>query len=137
MKNFQFSRLAAKRAIFNFQKGQALITLLFFVLISLTITSGAIIIIIANSISVSKVQEGTLAYYAAESGIENSLLRLLRNQNYLGETLSIGDVGVAVTVIGDNPKIVIATSSGNFKRTVQVQANYNNGYYSFSNWKEL
>ncbi len=125
---------------FKFQignRGQALITLLFFVLISLTITSGAIIIIIANSISVSKSQEGTLAYYVAESGVENALLRLLRDPAYTGETLSVGDATVAITVTGTNPKIVIATSSGNFKRTVQAQMNYNSGYYTFSNWKEL
>ncbi len=119
------------------ERGQALITLLFFVLISLTITSAAIIIIIANSLSVSKSQEGTLAYYAAESGIENTLLRLLRDPNYTGETLSVGDATVAIAVTGNNPKIVIATSSGNFKRTVQAQMNYSNGYYTFSNWKEL
>ncbi len=119
------------------EKGQALITLLFFVLISLTITTGAIIIIIANSISVSKYQEGTMAYYAAESGVENALLRLLRDPTYLGETLSVGGTTVAIAITGANPKVVIATSSGNFKRTVQAQMNYNSGYYTFSNWKEL
>ena len=118
--------------------GQALITLLFFVLISLTITSGAIIIIIANSVSASRFQEGTLAYYAAESGIENALLRLLRDPNYTGETLTIGEGTASITVTGANPKTVVSIGqNGNFKRTVQAQAVYNNGYYTFSNWKEL
>ena len=131
MKNFQFS-------IFNFQKGQALITLLFFVLISLTITSAAIIIIITNSISVSRFQEGTLAYYMAESGVENALLRLLRDPNYVGETLTIGTSTAVITVSGSNPKtVVVVGQNGNFKRTVQAQMNYNNGYYTFSNWKEI
>ena len=131
MKNFQFS-------IFNFQKGQALITLLFFVLVSLTITSAAIIIIIINSISVTKSQEGTLAYYAAESGVENALLRLLRDPNYTGETLTIGTGTAIITVTGTNPKTVVAVSqNGNFKRTVQAQMTYNNGHYTFSNWKEI
>lgn len=126
---------------FKFQigdRGQALITLLFFVLISLTITSGAIIIIIANSISASRFQEGTLAYYAAESGVENALLRLLRDPNYTGETLTI-DTGTAViTVTGTNPKIVVSIGlNGNFKRKVSAQMNYSSGYYTFSNWKEL
>lgn len=122
----------------NFQKGQALITLLFFVLISLTITTGAIIIIIANSISVSKFQEGTLAYYVAESGAENALLRLLRDPNYTGETLTVGVGTAVITVTGTNPKTVVAVGlNGNFKRTVQVEMNYNNGYYTFSNWKEI
>jgi len=131
MKNFQFS-------IYNFQKGQALITLLFFVIIALTITSAAIIIIITNSISVSKFQEGTQAYYAAESGAENALLRLLRDPNYSGETLTIGSETIVVTVSGSNPKTVVSVGQdGNFQRTVQAQMNYNNGYYTVSNWKEL
>src|SRR3989338_5759201 len=120
------------------ESGQALITLLFFVLISLTITTGAIIIIIANSLSVSKFQEGTLVYYAAESGVENALLRLLRDPNYTGETLTIGSETAVITVSGNNPKTVVSVGqNGNFKRTVQVQMNYSNGYYTFSNWKEI
>jgi len=131
MKNFKFP-------ILSFQRGQALVTLLFFVLISLTITSAAIIIIIANSISASKFQEGTLSYYAAESGIENALLRLLRDPNYAGETLTVGTTTVVVTVSGSNPKTIVSVGqNGNFKRTVQVQSTYSNGYYTFSNWKEL
>jgi len=118
--------------------GQALITLLFFVLIALTITSAAIIIIITNSTSASKFQEGTLAYYAAESGVENALLRLLRDPNYTGETLAIGDTTAVATVSGNNPKTIVSVGqNGKFKRTVQAQMNYNNGYYTFSNWKEL
>ena len=118
--------------------GQALITLLFFVLISLTITTGAIIIIIINSISASRFQEGTLAYYAAESGVENALLRLLRDPNYIGETLTVGAGTAVITVSGSNPKTVVAVGlNGNFKRTVSAQMDYNNGYYTFSNWKEI
>jgi len=132
-----------KFSIFNFQfsiweRGQALVTLLFFVLISLTITSAAIIIIITNSISVSKLEDGALAYYTAESGVENALLRLLRDPNYTGETLTIEGVTTTITVSGSNPKTVTSVGqSGNFKRKVSVQMTYNNGYYTFSNWREL
>ena len=121
------------------EKGQALVTLLFFVVIALTITSAAIIIIITNSISSSKLMGGELAYYAAESGIENALLRLLRDPDYAGETLTIEDVTVTVTATGSaNTKTVVSVGeNGNFKRTVQAQMTYNSGYYSFSNWKEL
>lgn len=123
---------------FQFQKGQALITLLFFIIISLTITSGAIIIIIINSISGSRFQEGTIAYYAAESGLENALLRILRNPNYAGETLTMGTTTAVITVTGSNPKTaVVVAQNGNFKRTVRLEVNYNNGYYTLLNWKEI
>jgi hypothetical protein len=120
------------------EKGQALITLLFFVLISLTITTSAIIIVMSNSITVSKFEQGTTAYYSAESGIENALLRILRDPNYAGETLNIGETTVVVTVTAGNPQTVTSVSqNGNFKRTVSAQISYNNGYYTISNWKEL
>lgn len=123
---------------FQFQRGQALITLLFFVLVSLTITSAAIIIIIINHISVSRSQEGTIAYYMAESGVENALLGILRDPNYTGETLTIGTGTAVITVTGTNPKTVVSVGqNGNFKRRVSAQMNYNNGYYTFSNWKEI
>lgn len=127
-----------KKIIKYSSAGQALVTLLFFVLISLTITSAAIIIIIINSISVGRFQQGSLAYYAAESGVENALLRLLRDPNYVGETLIVGTGTAVITVTGTNPKtVVVVSQNGNFKRTVQAQMNYNNGYYTFSNWKEI
>ena len=63
------------------ERGQALVTLLFFVIISTIITSAAIVIILVNSTSVAKAQAGISAYYAAESGIENAFLRLLRDIN--------------------------------------------------------
>ncbi len=135
-KGLKISHLSS--LISHLERGQALITLLFFVLISLTITSGAIIIIIANSISGSRSQEGTLAYYIAESGVENALLRLLREPNYTGETLTIGSTTAVITVTGANPKTVVSVGqNGNFKRTVQAQMTYSNGYYTFSSWREI
>jgi hypothetical protein len=121
------------------ETGQALITLLFFVLISLTITTAAIIIIITNSVSVSKITEGDIAYYAAESGIENALLRMLRDPSYVGdETLTFGDATAKVDVLGTNPRIVTSIGqNGNFIRTIQAQMTYSSGYYTVSNWKEL
>lgn len=131
--NFQFS-------IFNFQlqNGQALVTLLFFVIISITISSAAIFMAIANATSTSKIQEGVSAYYIAESGVENALLRLLRDPNYSGETLNIGTSTAVVTVTGANPKTVISIGqNGNFKRTLQAQMDYSSGFYTFTNWKEI
>jgi hypothetical protein len=126
-----------KHKFLNREYGQALITLLFFVLISLTITSAAIIIMITNSLSASKFMEGDLSYYAAESGIENALLRLLRDPNYTGETLTIGDTTALVTVSGSNPKTVVSVGrNGNFERRISAQMTYSSGYYTFSNWKE-
>lgn len=120
------------------QRGQALVTLLFFILISLTITSAAIIIIIGNSLSASYSQEGILAYYAAENGVENAILRLLRDPSYTGETLTVDSVETIITVSGGNPKVIMSVGrSGNFERTMQAEMNYLNGSYTFQNWEEI
>jgi len=120
------------------QKGQALITLLIFVVISISITSAAVMIIIINSISSTRYQEGVISYYIAESGLENASLRMLRDPNYAGETLAVGGGTAVVVVTGSNPKIATSTGTiGNFKRKVQVKMNYNGGYYTFSEWREV
>lgn len=122
----------------KFQSGQALITLIFFVLIAITITSGAIIMIAVNSTSLGKLQEGNISYDAAEAGIENAFLRLLRDPNYTGETLTIDSTTVTITVSGSSPNYTITVvGTGNFKRTVQVKMTYTSGYYTFSDWKEI
>lgn len=113
-------------------------TLLLFVVISITITTAAVIIITVNSLSSTRYQEGTVAYYVAESGLENATLRMLRDPNYVGETLSVGTGTAVIVVTGSNTKIATSTGTiGNYKRKLQVKMSYNNGYYTFSEWKEV
>ena len=93
---------------------------------------------ITNATSTSKIQEGVDAYYIAESGIENALLRLLRDPNYAGENLTVDSGTVNIIVSGTNPTTVVATASaGNFTRTVQAEMTYSGGFYTFSNWREI
>src|SRR5690348_10136814 len=75
--------------------GQALVTLLFFMVMGVTITSAAVVILLANISASSKVEQGTTAYYIAESGAEEGMLQVLRNPLYAGsETISV-DGGMA------------------------------------------
>jgi len=120
------------------QKGQALITLIFFVLISVTIASGAIIMIAVNSTSLVKLQEGNISYNVAEAGIENAILRVIRDPSYAGETLPVGNATVLITVTGSNPKTIKAVATnGNFMRTVETQMTLTTGFYTLSGWKEI
>lgn len=125
---------------FQSQRGQALITLLFFVIIAVTITSAATIVIGVNSLSLTKLQEGSIAYYAAESGIENAILRAIRDPSYTGETLTLDNINVTITVSGVDPDprtITVVNANGNFRRTIQAQVDYDSGYYTISGWKEI
>lgn len=111
--------------------------LLVFMIIAITVTSAATTLILVNSSNTQKMEGGTVAYHLAESGIENSLLRLLRNPNYAGETLNINEGTATITVTGSNPYTITSIGrNGNFSRTLQVVVNYN-GNMTLSSWREV
>lgn len=123
---------------FSINNGQAMVTLLFFMIVAITITSAAVTVIISHSLSTSKLQETVITLDIAESGTENAILSLLRNPNYTGETLTVGDGTVEIQVAGTNPKVITSKGvSHNFSRTLQIQAIYSNNILSITSWKEL
>lgn len=118
--------------------GQALVTFLLLILISLTITSVASIVSIVNSQSGEKLEQGTVTAEAAESGAENALLRLLRDPSYTGETVTIGTATVVITVTGSSTKTITAiATNGNFKRQIQIIASYTNNVLTVTSWNEV
>lgn len=120
------------------EKGQALMTLLIFTVIAIIITSAAIAILYTNTLAGTKSQEGSVAFSVAESGLENAVIRTMRDTAYVGETLQVGSGSAVITVTGTNPKTVTSVgTNGNFTRTVQVQLNYTSGSFSLTNWREM
>lgn len=107
--------------------GQTLVSLLIISVIGITIAAGATTLVIINSQSALKFEQGTIAYSIAQSGVDNALLRLLRDPTYTGEVLSVG-AGIADIKVSSSSGYYIATSSGfvsNFVRRVQINAHYN------------
>lgn len=121
------------------QKGQALITLLFFMIIAITVTSAAIVMILVNSLSGTRYQQGELAYHVAQSGADNAILRLLRNPNYTGENdIVIGGGSVDIQVTGSGPYTITSTGSyGTFTRTVETTVNYVNNLLTITSQREI
>jgi len=127
------------------QAGQTLVTLLVFTIVAITITSAAVVIILTNSIGTSKFEQGTNAYYVAESGAENGLLRLLRDPTYCGETLPVDSGTATIGVIdggggcnGTSPITITSTGNmGNFSRKVRVIATFVNNILTVTSWKEV
>ena len=116
------------------QTGQTLVTLLVFIVVATAVTSTAVAILINTTRSSSILGESIKATQIADSGAENALLRLLRDPNYIGETLSIGQGTATVSVTGSNPKTITSIGTiGNYKSTVQVIVTYNNTM-SVSSW---
>ncbi len=119
--------------------GQALVSLLFYVMIILVVTSGAVMLIAINSLSATKLQEGVLAYGVAEGGAENAVLRVLRDPSYTGENdLPIGNGDADIVVTAGNPVSIVSTGKvGNFIRKIQVTMERTSGYYTITSWREI
>lgn len=117
--------------------GQSLVTLLVFMMIAISVTSAATVLIVNSSLATSELEESEIAYNVAESGIENALLRMLRNPNYTGETLAVGSGTATITITGTNPKTIVSEGRvGNFIRKVQVVADYSS-ILNITSWQEI
>lgn len=120
------------------QKGQTLIILLVYMVIAIIVTTASIALVMNNSWNTDKLYQGTTAVDVAESGIENAVLKIIRNPAYAGETLTIGNGTAVVTVSGTDPKTIHSKGTvGNFTRTVEAMLNTTNNVYVISSWREL
>ncbi len=119
------------------RRGQGLVILIVFVAMAMTVISSAVTTNVINSVSTTRSQEGEVALNVAESGIENAMLRLLRDSSYTGETLAIGSDTATITVTGTNPKTIVSTGTvGAYKRTITVTATENAGVLEITSWSE-
>ncbi len=128
-----------KRRVFsvkeNTNHGQALLVLLFFAIIGITIISAAAIMLYANTSSLTTSQEGSYAYYIAQSGVQEALIRIIRNPNYSGGTLSVGSGTATIQVVGG---VITSTGSiNNVVRKIQVQTFTDQYGTSITSWKEI
>jgi hypothetical protein len=128
-----------KKSIFLQQSGQTLVSLLFITIIGITVISAAAVLVYGNIQAASVNEQGTYAYYVAESGIEEGFLRLLRNPHYsgtlVGQPLIVG-LGSAVIQV-TNDTIVSTGTYNNSVKELQAKAVYNNGILTISSWKEV
>ena len=120
------------------QSGQALVVLLFYMIIAITLSTTAVAVAVSNSLSVTRNEQGMLALEIAEAGAENALIRLIRDTSYAGETLAIDGGSSTVTVSGATIKTITSAGTvGSFTRTVQVTASVTNGVVTVTSWQEV
>ena len=119
------------------QAGQTLIILLVFMIMTVTLTTAAVAVVLNNSITAQHLEEGAEALEISESGAENAVIRLVRDTAYTGETLTLGDGSVTVSVSGTTTKTVVARSTvGNATRTTTVTVAIVNGVVTVQSWNE-
>ncbi len=123
-------------------RGQALVTLIFFMVIATTVTTAAILVIAVNSISGTRLQEGTIAYQTAQSGADNALIRVLRDPSYTGETLNVGSSSATIQVTGSgttaSPFVITSKGQNGFYiKNVEVRATNENDILNIISRKEI
>lgn len=124
-----------KKILTNRQAGYTVVALLFFMTISMVIVTGIVIVVLNNALSISSFEQGIVSYYAAESGAENAILRLLRDPTYAGETLPIDGGSVVIQV--DNGVVTSTATIANSVRKIQLNYVYNNNVLTIASWKEI
>lgn len=123
----------------NRHGGQALVSLLVFMVIGIIIAGAAVTVTIINSQSTAGYLLGEQALAAADSGVENALMQLLRNHGYSGETLTLGNMSAIITVIGTGSSRTILSEgiSQNVHRKVQVTASFSGTVLTINTWAEI
>jgi len=120
------------------QKGQTLVIMLTYMIIAIVVTTASITLVLNSSSGTDKVYQGANSLDIAESGAETAMIKLLRNPNYTGETLTVGGGQAVVTITGTNPKKVISKGTlNNFTRTIQVMVDTSNDTLTATSWKEI
>jgi hypothetical protein len=115
--------------------GQTLVSLLVFSIVALAVTTTAISVTINTSQATQAVENRVYIQHAAQSGIENALLRLLRNPTYGGETITIDDVVVVTNIVGSDPYTITATADNTrFSHTEEAVVTYTNNILTISSW---
>lgn len=117
--------------------GQTLVALLIFMMVAITLTTAAAAITLINTQTNTVYATGEIALQIAESGAENAVQQLLRNPNYTGETMTIGNGTATITVSGTTTKTITSIGSlNNLARTVTVVESYSNNVLSETSWNE-
>lgn len=122
----------------NGEEGQMLVSLIFFVVITLIITSALTVVLFNIHLSTSRYSDGLTAYYTAQTGVENTFIRLVRNPFYSGETFPVGEGQAVTQVIPGTPIKVISTGTY-YTSTRKIEADlvYNQGVITIQSLKEI
>lgn len=120
------------------QKGQSLVTLLVFMAIAMAITAASMTVLLNTMESGTKYSDSLAALAISESGAENGLLRLVRNPNYTGEALTVGEGTATIEVNLTYPMTIVSTGKvrNNIKQNI-LEIVYNIGILNVVSWKEF
>jgi hypothetical protein len=121
----------------SLQQGQTIIALLVFMMMAITLTTTAATITAINTRTNNSFIAGEQARLNAEIGVENSMQRLLRDNTYTGETMTLTDGTVTISVSGTNTKTIVSQGiSGGLRRTITAVVTITNNVMTLNSWTE-
>ena len=125
-------------------KKRALIILIFAIALSITILTGVTLTAVTLAKNTRLTEDSQVAYYAAESGVEYGLMRLIRNPGScnspaLNDNLTIDTYSITVSynLVGSVCTVSVTSFSGTVLKKFQVQATIANSKVTYCCFKEL
>ena len=123
------------------QKGQALIILLVAIALALTILTAAITSSIVQGKNTSRNILGRRVYYAAETGAEYALMKMMRTPGSCSGTdnLTFGSANINILYSTSGPNCVISSTAqeGDLIKKITVESSYDgNQIYNYCCWTE-
>lgn len=124
----------------SFKDGQALIGVLAVIAISTVLVSSLMVNSLISAHSSLKLRQSNAVMGNADSYIQDAIIKIIRDPNYIGETLTLNGSRVIIEVTGENPKNILVksiNSQGDILRRLSLQLSFSNdGAISVNNWVE-
>ena len=119
------------------QAGQTLIALLVFISVAMMVTLASAAVALVNTRANTAVSVADATLQAAESGVENAHMQLLRTPSYSGETMTVGDATVTISVSGTTTKTIVSqATTGDYRRILTVSGTYSSNVLTINSWSE-
>lgn len=121
------------------QSGMALVTVLIFTAVALIVIVMGVTLSITQVDSAVTYSSGQEAILTAESAAENALIRLLRNPNYAGETLTFenGTATIVVSGVSPNKQIDVTADVSSSVRKLRIGFSDVDGILQVNTWQEV
>ncbi len=121
------------------QSGMALTTVLVFSAVAIIIITLGITLTVIQASSSRQFIAAEQALTLAEAGMENALIRLIRDPNYSGETLTLTAGTATITVVADgtNRIVTVVGENATASRHLQAIVAEENGSSVLTSWQEI
>lgn len=114
-----------------------MILLIAFVAIAMSVITATVAVNIINGRNTRGTEASTDALTIARSGVENAMIRLIRDPSYTGESMTIGDGTATIVVTGTTQKTIRSTGTvSDHSHTIEVVASTSGGIVSAVSWNE-